>query len=167
MKWNGISQAGESAETWFCRITGAVRLSRGSRGDASLNGVVVEIKDASGGTINQARPLRAMPLVAWSAGVWYVVSVQRLVELALTRARGQHTEHPLECIAIPLSEIADCVCDQSELTDRVNRAVASDELRTALATCHRELRELVSLHADRLGSAFSPSYQPDLFASRK
>lgn len=161
---SGISDAGESAEAWFCRITGALRTPKGSTGDAILEGVTVEVKDASGGTINQARPIRAMPIVVWSSGVWYVVPALKAVTLALRRKRGQHTENALECLAIRLAEVEDCVCAESDLRQRVLSSATDERLANALRACLEEMRAQVDRQWYRLGTLLELEKQARLFA---
>ena len=153
-KWDGIAHAGEPAEALFCRLTGARATTKKASADAVLEGIEVEVKEASGGTVCQVRPIRGMPIVVWANGIWYVVPVRKLVDIATTLPRGQHTESAIECMAFPIGAIAECVCPETYLHDAVLRAVPSPQERRELAECLVQMRSLVDTQRERLRTAF-------------
>lgn len=138
----GISYSGTDAETLFCLYTGAV-LSGVTEYDAELAGIHVEIKWAGGGTLNQVRPIRFNVLVACSPDGWFVVPAWRVVEIAATRSRGQHTDDCWASVGFGLSKIKDFFVHDP------------DNLRQAVLNAHDEdskfdaLQALMRVHAGK------------------
>lgn len=102
----GISNSGADAETLFCLYTGG-HLSGVSDYDAEVAGIHVEIKWCGGGTLNQVRPARFNVLVVCTPDGWYVVPAWKVVEIASTCSRGQHTDDCWASIGFNLHKIKD------------------------------------------------------------
>jgi len=122
----GITSKGKDAEELFIKITGAIEIADKARGDCNLDGNDVEVKFADGGTANQVRACKYIPLVVLSNEQWYVVPPNEIVAIAQYRA-GQHGKNSFENLTITVSVLASrgFKTDRFELKQAVLAAVAT------------------------------------------
>lgn len=139
---------GAPAEVRFRRVTGAVRSPVARDGDALLGGRAVEVKRTAGGSVNQVRAVKFIPLVVWVEPVsaWLVVPPDEVVRLAARRRRGQHTECPFESCAIGVREIESWRVEERDLRAAVLVAFESGDR-------HPELREAMGRLVDAVRAA--------------
>lgn len=142
----GISRAGLEAEQHFCEITGATKLAKAADGDALLDGRPVEVKQASTNTLNQVRPVKYSPLVAFDTRTtaWYVVPPDVVVRLSAQRARGQHTENPFESVTLNLAKLSDFRVAEADLRSATIAALKQGDSRADLRGAMEEVRNKAS-----------------------
>ena len=96
----GITAMGNTAEDEVIALTGAQKSTIRKSGDVvfveDYVPYYVEIKEADGGTANQVRADKYIPLVVRSNGRWFVFSPVDVLRLVKDKSRGQHSENPLE-----------------------------------------------------------------------
>ena len=132
----GITHEGTEAEELFMALTGAHPSRYRTRGDCVLEGHYVEVKKVGReGQLNQIRPVKYIPLVAWHepTGRWYVIPPHVLVNYACRRPRGQHTENPFECVALPLRLFRSYEVPASNVAEATLFGIA-------IAACHRNVQ---------------------------
>jgi len=147
----GISHGGHSAEEKFRELTGANKTARAGDGDAILGGVNIEVKQASAATLNQVRPVKYIPLVAYHEPTdsWYVVPAHSVVALASSKTRGQHTENPFESVTLNVNMLEEYrVSAESDLKSRTLKAIKDAEKYPELKeSMNKVLRDSKSLAA--------------------
>ncbi len=144
-----IRHEGDAAEARFLEL---VRDSRKSaqpkQGDCEvLSGGTwrqVELKQCHrGGTINQVRAIKCIPLVIQCpprGGGWVVIPPADLVRLVATKSRGQHNEIPFECANLTLNSLPDeYVCGDTALEAAVREALVES---SSLAAARKVMSEL-------------------------
>ena len=140
----GISNAGESAEGTFRRLTGATKTSSAALGDADLEGFLVEVKKASSMTLNQVRAVKYITLVALytPTNTWFVVPPHEVVRLVAAKGRGQHTENPFESATLSISKLNEYkVEDIGSLPDIVKSAAKRGDEHPELKRAMVKIRE--------------------------
>jgi hypothetical protein len=128
---SGISYQGNSAENLFLLLTGAKKTDRAAVGDAVLEGRPIEIKRATGDTLNQVRAVKYIPLVVLKEplNVWYVVPAHVVVLEVSRKVRGQHTENPFESATLNLNRLATHMLkDDKRLRERTLAAIEESEM---------------------------------------
>lgn len=157
-----ITNDGAGIEDEFAKITGAARLVRGDRADAILRDWRVEVKKVSAGVLNQVRPLEYITVAAKdvTTGDWYVLPAERILEVAIAKVRGQHTENALECCTVTLDKFADCRVDAALLADRVESVSRTShgltQIRCLAYELLREMREVAADQRERMRQALLP-----------
>lgn len=98
-----ITTAGDLVLGLAKNLLGASGFEKGSKvADLLVDGIIgVEIKDASGGTANQVRPIRGNVLVVYSPGTytgrdWFVMGPTDVINDS-SGMKGQHTSSALMC----------------------------------------------------------------------
>ena len=146
-----IRNEGNEAEERFLKLVADARTGdQAKKGDAivTVDGAdsYVEIKQcqSSGGTINQVRAIKYIPCVIWapSFGGWFILSPDQLVELALHKKRGQHTEISFECINFGLRSIPESLhttCKDEKLSEMVHMAIRRGRRHPRLQMAMRDL----------------------------
>lgn len=107
-----ISRAGDFAEAEFCRLTGAQPIGERSRGDAQIDGCVVEVKHTTmpHRNLNQIRPYKYLPLIVFLEDAkppfdtWYVIPAHHLVSMACAR-KPQHALSSFECLKLTIPRL--------------------------------------------------------------
>lgn len=180
VRGGSISREGDASERLFQRIVSHATVpSEGAAyGDVRMvvgNSVhYIEIKKCGskkGGTLNQVRAIKYIPLVVHLPNQtphWMVIPPNVLVERMAKRPRGQHTEIALESAAISVNASLDPYrCDESELEARVVAAIkegqANVELSRVMKELKRDIRRLVRHTAFDVEAISNGSFQsPDL-----
>ena len=148
----GISGGGREAEHLFQRLTGATPAVSASKGDAVLDGHLVEVKQASSNTLNQVRAVKFLPLVVYHrpSGSWYVIPAHEVVRRVAEKQRGQHTEIAFECATLSLATLTEFrLSDPDELRERTVAAAEESAQFVALkAEMKRVLEEAQQLALD-------------------
>ena len=111
-------------------------------------------KSKSGGTLNQIRAMKYIPLIVHlpnQAPHWMVVPPNKLVEITAQRRRGQHTEIALESATISVNSLDKSFwCDEKALEQRVVSAIHEGQkyplLKQAMVDLKRDIRRL-AVHA--------------------
>lgn len=166
-----IRNQGRRAEERFIRlVNGACRSDSSKRGDAIVvvdnREEYIEIKEChagprAGGTINQIRAIKYICCVIWAPerSCWYVVSPDRLVYLAASKPRGQHTEIPFECMNFSLDYLEKRPelherCTDDGLCETVIRAIRSGreniELSSMMSCLLEEIESLKTKYKELL-----------------
>ena len=159
----GITKAGDLSEELFCKLLADVTVpSKGAAlGDVRMvvddKAYYVEIKrceSKKGGTLNQIRALKFIPLVVHlpeQNPTWMVIPPNKIIELVANRSRGQHTEIPFECITLSVSSRLDEFrCEQDELEAKVEAAIREGQRQPLLQQCMADLKrdiQRLSAHA--------------------
>jgi hypothetical protein len=155
----GISREGNFAEKEFQRLTNAILLAHGAQADAWIRGHSFEIKTASANVLNQVRPIRFHTVIVWDTEQWYVIPAERVVEIAVEKKRGQHTENSLECCTLTLDQFQDCVVDAEKMREKAisvaERSSLLTELKAEMDLCMRESKTLASEQRHRVKKFFS------------
>lgn len=143
---SGISHKGREAERRFREITGATKADKASDGDALLNGRPVEVKQASTNTLNQVRPVKYSPLVAFDkrTSTWYVVPPDVVVRLSAQHARGQHTENPFESVTLNLAKLSAFSVAEADLRSATIAAFKRGDGKADLENAMKEVRDKAS-----------------------
>lgn len=152
----GISRGGRSAEDAFIALTGAQRATTAAEGDAVLDGSPVEVKRATGNTLNQVRAVKYIPLAVYyvPADTWYVVPAHVVVAAVSQRRRGQHTENPFESATLSVKSLAAYeVTDVRDLRSRTLEAIAKSdeypEIKELMDAILHESKDLAASSIDR------------------
>jgi hypothetical protein len=168
----GITRQGTEAEARFATVTGARASRTRSRGDCVLERHFVEIKKVGAeGQINQIRPAKYIPLVVWDQvrAEWYVIPPQVLVQHAVDRRRGQHSENPFECVALPLRRFRGYRVSEGNLRDAtlgtVALAACYEHVAAAMSGVLHETRELALRHRVAVRAALDADEVVDLRGS--
>jgi hypothetical protein len=147
----GISHGGKFAEERFRELTGASKAARSGDGDAILNGIPVEVKNATKATLNQVRAVKYIPLVAYyePADTWYVVPAHVIVCLVSTKVRGQHTENPFESATLNIFALSKYrVASEKNVKQATLAAIAASntypDLKRAMERVLRDSKELAA-----------------------
>jgi hypothetical protein len=138
----GISSQGKSAEDLFIKLTGAQKAAKAALGDAILENRFVEVKRASGSTLNQVRALKYIPLVVYedTSDSWYVVPAHVVVLEVSRKSRGQHTENPFESATMSLRRLgAYRLEDESQLRHRTLAAIEQSDAYPELQQLMRDI----------------------------
>lgn len=146
-----ISDAGKSAEQrFFALVARAERTDAASTGDAVVDGVPVEIKQASSTTLNQVRAVKYIPLVCLDTknNRWFVVPAHQVVRIVSAKNRGQHTENPFESATISKSQLGDFIVPRDKDLERyVVNAIREANKFPQLRLEMERIREQASLLA--------------------
>ena len=135
----GISHGGKDAEERYRHLTGASKSTKAGDGDAVLDGCPIEVKRATSATLNQVRPVKYIPLVAYHepTDTWYVVPAHIIVCLVSSKARGQHTENPFESATLNVYGLGKYEVAEADLKKATLNAIAEankySELKKAMA----------------------------------
>ncbi len=158
----GISGGGRSAEDLFVAATGAVKAPSASIGDAILDGHPVEIKRATSSTLNQVRPVKYIPLVAYHepSTTWYVIPAHVVVAEASRKGRGQHTENPFESCTLTLARLDQHrLRDATQLRSRTLEAIAASDryplLRADMQWILGQSKDLAVSSIDRVSATLT------------
>ena len=157
----GISKAGDESERIFRELLVDVTVpSKGAAlGDIRMvvddKAYYVEIKrceSTKGGTLNQIRALKYIPLVVHlpkQEPSWMVIPPNRIVELVASRSRGQHTEIPFESVALSVTaQLNEFRCAESELEAKVEASIREGQKYSLLHQCMADLkRDIQRLNA--------------------
>ena len=143
---SGISHKGRKAEQRFREITGATKPDKASAGDALLDGRFVEVKETSTDTLNQVRPVKYSPLVAFDkrTSTWHVVPPDVVVRLSAQRKRGQHTENPFESVTLNLAKLSAFSVAEGDLHSATIAAFERGDGRPDLKDAMKEVRDKAS-----------------------
>ena len=146
---NGIVESGQRAKERFIKLTGADPGPH-KNGDLLLDGHLVAVRMASGGTVNQIRAVRYLPLAVWDENEdrWYVLSADQVVKLVVGRA-GQHGSNPLENQKRALSRIKQFQIDsdqdlRNEMLAAIERAARWQTLRRAMVDAEEDARAVAA-----------------------
>lgn len=138
----GISRAGAETERSYRQHTGATECSEAAKGDAILDGHYIEIKHATGTTLNQVRAVKYTTMVAYHvpSDTWYVVPAHQVVRLVSRKARGQHTENPFESATLSTRNLNEFRVPSIELLrERTLAAIAESDARHDLRSAMEEI----------------------------
>ena len=154
---DGISNSGEKSEVLYRRVTGATRPSEQSLGDAMhiIDGTshYVEVKKANTPTVNQVRPVKFCPVVVHRpvlGDVWYVFSPIEIVDMALDKCRGQHTEDPLECFNFNFTHAVLETFEKSKCSSKDLLAKVEKAIHTSNSPHARRLKGLLDSHLTKV-----------------
>ena len=161
----GISSQGKSTEDAFLSLVpGSIKSAVAAEGDAVVqvdgSGQAVEIKKCDGGTINQVRAIKFIPLVVYNSkeDQWYVVPATELVRIASTRKRGQHTEVAFESMAVSLGRLKRWKCSAHNIATVIEAVARADrkqvELHKAMKTLLEDLKALASARRSAVQAMF-------------
>lgn len=160
----GISGGGREAEERFLSLTGASKVAVSSKGDALLDGHLVEVKQATKNTLNQVRAVKYLPLVVYyrPADEWYVIPAHEVVRRIAAKSRGQHSEIAFECATLSLASLGEFkVDDPGELRAHTLMAVAASaefpELRAEMDRVRAEAIRLATDARARVQAIFDRS----------
>ena len=150
---SGITNTGRDAESRFRKLTGALPTPSASQGDAmvSVDGTwqAVEIKYCRGGTLNQVRPIRFLPVAAFDGECWYAIPANRLVIAASQKTRGQHTEIPWESMTIALKDFMSFRVEEAGLARQIAMSIREDRSRNDLLEAMKKLRVEIKIARER------------------
>lgn len=151
----GISGGGREAEDLFFRLPGASKVPVSSKGDALLDGHLIEIKQATKNTLNQVRAVKYLPLVVYFRPTerWYVIPAHEVVRRIAAKARGQHTEIAFECATLSLAALSQFILeDDGDLRARTLAAVEESARFPELKAEMEYVREQASRLASEVRS---------------
>ena len=173
----GISKDGRKAEDAFILLVPSARKSDSkAAGDCVVTAggedYYIEVKKCGtkGGTVNQVRPIKFIPLVVRvPSGVreraegWYVIPPDRLLRDALGRNRGQHSELSLENMTVSLYRKSNGYesfrTAPNDVAEAVERAClvrrSSEKVLILLDNLKGDLRELVERYRTELDAALN------------
>ena len=154
-----ISREGDESERLFQSIVSHATVPSEGAAFGDVRIVVgnevhyLEIKccrSSSGGTLNQVRAMKYIPLVVHlpnQSPNWMVIPPNKIVEIMADRKRGQHTEIPFESAALSVKSLGSTFgCEQSDLEKRVVDAIKEGQsfptLRQAMVDLKRDIRRL-------------------------
>lgn len=160
-KNTGISNAGVDSEARFRWATGATKSSKSALGDAMLYDHYVEVKKASGGTVNQVRAAKYLPHVIHDPrdnDQWYVIPADEVARLVASKKRGQHNENPFECASISVSKISKFKVERRHLRQAVKEAIdsanANTDMRAKMTSILQEQADLADRHKKAVQALF-------------
>lgn len=160
----GISGGGREAEDLFFRLTGASKVPVSSKGDALLEGHLIEIKQATKSTLNQVRAVKYLPLVVYyrPSGSWYVIPAHEVVRRVAAKPRGQHSEIAFECATLSLAALSQFqLDDEGDLRERTLIAIEESarfpELKAEMEYVREQASRLASESRSRVEAILAKS----------